>query len=85
MNKMYQTSDEGMRKIRIDQFRKMSVSELEAKALEDPFLPSLAFDVLEETYQKVKNYRERKVEQKAWDDGTHWMLHYPDAGNEEGS
>jgi len=64
---MYQTSDEGMKKIRINEFRKMSLSELEAKASEESF-PSLAFEVLEETYQKVKNYREEKANRKAMED-----------------
>ena len=61
---MYKTSEEGLRKIDQDTFRRMSLKELESWARSNPCYENLLF-VVEETNQRLKKMYSSSLEEKA--------------------
>ncbi|MBS3118168.1 hypothetical protein J4417_00615 [Candidatus Woesearchaeota archaeon] len=61
---MYKTSEEGLRKIDQDTFRRMSLKELESWARSNPCNENLLF-VVEETNQRLKKMYSSSLEEKA--------------------
>ena len=71
MAKMYQTSGEGIRKIRYDELRKMSVAAIEGMARRNPG-DELVFEVIERTYEDMMKVKwQHKVSQIKIPDNLH--------------
>lgn len=52
MTSMYQTSEQGIREIKIDVLRKMSIEDLEARIKYNPG-DNLAFEVFQAAYKRI--------------------------------